>query len=174
MRQIESGSERERERRQRGNTCAGVRRARTGGHGDGCVGVVAMVAVVLPVAHANPRSIGDVGGGGLRTINLVRRAGRSPILYIAQRQGPTVHERTDAPDQGARQGVGRAVGLVPLEINLTVLRKENVIHQNIAARHPLLSGHLRFRPSDEGFQSILAVQLTFCLAHLFYSAWCSL
>jgi hypothetical protein len=29
-----------------------------------CVCVVAMVAVVLPVAHANPRSVGDVGGGG--------------------------------------------------------------------------------------------------------------
>jgi hypothetical protein len=25
--------------------------------------VVAVVAVVLPVAHANPRSVGDVGGG---------------------------------------------------------------------------------------------------------------
>jgi hypothetical protein len=85
-----------------------------------CVCGVVMVAVVLPVAHANPRSVGDVGGGRLRTINLVRHAGRPPTLYIAQRQGPTVHERTDAPDQGARQGVGRAVGLVPLEINLTV------------------------------------------------------
>jgi hypothetical protein len=30
-----------------------------------CVGVVAMVAVVLPVAHANPRTIGDVGRGRL-------------------------------------------------------------------------------------------------------------
>jgi hypothetical protein len=78
-----------------------------------------MVAVVLPIAHANPRSVGDVGGGRLRMINLVRRAGRAPTLYIVQRQGPTIHERTDAPDQGARQGVGRAVGLVPLEINLT-------------------------------------------------------
>jgi hypothetical protein len=74
---------------------------------------------VLPIAHANPRSVGDVGGGRLRMINLVRRAGRPPTLYIAQRQGPIVHERTDAPDQGAREGVGRAVGLVPLEINLT-------------------------------------------------------
>jgi hypothetical protein len=42
------------------------------------------VAVVLPVAHANPRSVGDVGGGRLRTINLVRRAGRPPHpLYSA-------------------------------------------------------------------------------------------
>jgi hypothetical protein len=57
--------------------------------------------------------------GAVCTINLVRRAGRPPTLYIAQRQGPTVHKRTDAPDQGARQGVGRAVGLIPLEINLT-------------------------------------------------------
>jgi hypothetical protein len=77
------------------------------------------VAVVLPVAHANPRSVGDVGGGRLRMINLVRRAGRPPTLYIAQQKGPTIHEQTDAPDQGARQGVRRAVGLVPLEINLT-------------------------------------------------------
>jgi hypothetical protein len=84
-----------------------------------CVCVVVMVAVVLPVAHANPRSVGDVGGGRLRTINLVRRAGRPPTLYIAQRQGPTVHKQTDAPDQSAREGVGRAVGLVPIEINLT-------------------------------------------------------
>jgi hypothetical protein len=79
-----------------------------------------MVAVVLPIAHANPRLVGDVGGGQLRTINLVRRAGRPPTLYIAQRQGPTVHERTDAPDQDAIEGVGRAFGLVPLEINLTI------------------------------------------------------
>jgi hypothetical protein len=77
------------------------------------------VAVVLPVAHANPRSVGDVGRGRLRTINLVRRAGRPPTLYIAQRQGPTVYKRMDAPDQGTRQGVGRVVGLAPLEINLT-------------------------------------------------------
>jgi hypothetical protein len=76
--------------------------------------------VVLPVAHANPRSVGDVGGGRLRTINLVRRAGRPPTLYIAQRRGPTVHRRTDAPDQGAREGVVRPVGLVRIEINLTV------------------------------------------------------
>jgi hypothetical protein len=81
--------------------------------------VAAVMAVVLPIAHANPRSVGDVGGGRLRTINLVRHAGRPPTLYIAQRRGPTVHERTDAPDQGAREGVVRAVGLVQIEINLT-------------------------------------------------------
>jgi hypothetical protein len=48
------------------------------------MGVVSMVAVVLPVAHANLRSVGDTGGGRLHTINLVRRAGRPPTLYIAQ------------------------------------------------------------------------------------------
>jgi hypothetical protein len=48
------------------------------------MGVVSMVAVVLLVVHANPRSVGDVGGGRLRTINLVRRAGRpSHHLYSA-------------------------------------------------------------------------------------------
>jgi hypothetical protein len=76
--------------------------------------------VSFPSAYANPRAVGDVGEGRLRTINLVRRAGRPPTLYIARRQGPTVHERTDAPDQGARQGVDRVVGLGPVEINLTL------------------------------------------------------
>jgi hypothetical protein len=67
--------------------------------------VVAMAAVVLPVAHANPRSVGDVGGGGyVRTINLVWCAGGGPppppppTLYIVRRQGPFIHERTDAPN----------------------------------------------------------------------------
>jgi hypothetical protein len=31
------------------------------------------------------------------------------------------------------------------------------IHQNIAARQPGLSGHLRFRPFDQVFELILAV-----------------
>jgi hypothetical protein len=38
------------------------------------------------------------------------------------------------------------------------------IYQNMAAWHPLLSGHLRFRPFDEVFEWILAVRFTYCLA----------
>jgi hypothetical protein len=80
----------------------------------------AMVTVVLPVAHANPRSVGDVGRAAMH--DQPREACRPPpTLYIAQRQGSTVHKRTDAPDQDVREGVGRAVGLVPMEINLTLV-----------------------------------------------------
>jgi hypothetical protein len=41
---------------------------------------------------------------------------------------------------------------------------EDHILQNIATRNPLLSGYLRFLPSDESPGSILAVHLDYCLA----------
>jgi hypothetical protein len=105
---------REREKTER-DTCPGVRRARTGGHGDGwwrergCV-----VAAVLPVTSANPRSVGVVGGSKSNAVNLVLRAPAPTSVNIALPQGPTNHIRVDAPDQGAREGVDRVVGLDPL------------------------------------------------------------
>jgi hypothetical protein len=47
--------------------------------------MAAVIAVVLPVAYANPRSVGDVGGARLRMINHMKHAGQPPTLYIAQR-----------------------------------------------------------------------------------------
>ena len=68
-------------------------------------------AVVLPVARANPRSVGMlVEGGDARSTSLVVQTGPS-TLYIALRQGPTNQKELDASDQGAVKGIDRAVGL---------------------------------------------------------------
>jgi hypothetical protein len=44
-------------------------------------------------------------------VNLVLRAPAPTSVNIALPQGPTNHIRLDAPDQGARGGVDRVVGL---------------------------------------------------------------
>jgi hypothetical protein len=64
-----------------------------------------VASVSFPSAYANPRSVGDVGEGRLRTINLVRRPGRPPHpLYSAATGAHQPEKRSDAPDQGAREG----------------------------------------------------------------------
>jgi hypothetical protein len=52
--------------------------------------------------------------GQLATTNLVLRALAPTSVNIALPQGPTNHIQLDAPDQGARGGVDRVVGLYPL------------------------------------------------------------
>jgi hypothetical protein len=74
---------RERETRERKgrNTFSSARRARAGGHGDGVSEWQS--AVVFPVASANPRSDGGVGGACGNTVNLVLRAAGPHPLFIA-------------------------------------------------------------------------------------------
>jgi hypothetical protein len=75
--------------------------------------------VSFPSAYANPRLVGEVGEGRLRTINLVRRAGWPPHPLYSAATGAHRSQTNGRPDQGAREGVERAIGLVPIEINLT-------------------------------------------------------
>jgi hypothetical protein len=111
-----------------GKTCTSAWWSWAGCHGDECVGVVSMVAVVLPVTHANPRSVGDVGGGRLRTINLVRRAGRpSHPLYSAATRAH--HSGTNGRPRSGRERRGRTSrwartdrdqsNILPLDLNFT-------------------------------------------------------
>ena len=78
-------------------------------------------AVVLPVAHANPRSVGNIGGVLAVAGNLVPRASGPHPVYIARRQGPTTMYWLNAPDQGASQGANRPVGTGWEEINSNIL-----------------------------------------------------
>jgi hypothetical protein len=73
---------------------------------------------------------------------------------------------------------GKGFSFAPAVTFLFSARRKNsrlaadvLILQNIAARHPSFSGHVWFRPSDEGLQLILAVHLKYCLAQNFYPPW---
>jgi hypothetical protein len=78
-----------------------------------------VVAAVLPVTSASPRSVGSVSGSMAITVNLVLRASGPTSVYIVLPQGPTNHIRLDAPDQGARGVIDRPLGTIDREINLT-------------------------------------------------------
>jgi hypothetical protein len=65
--------------------------------------VECVLAAVLPVTSASPRSAWDIGGAIGNTVNLVPCAPTPTSIYIALPQGPPTIFRLDAPDQGVRR-----------------------------------------------------------------------
>jgi hypothetical protein len=67
----------------------------------------------LPIASARPRSDRDIGGATGSTANLVSCAPAPTSLYSAATGAHQPEKRLDAPDQGAREGLDRVVGVGP-------------------------------------------------------------
>jgi hypothetical protein len=82
---------------------------------------VAVASMCFPSAYANPRSVGNVGEGRLRTINLVRRAGRPPHPLYSAATRAHQPENGWTPPIRTREGEWiESLDSVPCEINLTI------------------------------------------------------
>jgi hypothetical protein len=77
-----------------------------------------VLAAVLPVTSASPRSAWDIGGAIGNMVYLVPCAPAPTSVYIALPQGPTNHILVGRSRSGCEKGSHRAVGLDRVEINL--------------------------------------------------------